>query len=691
MEFHGLTLDRFQTEAIAHLDSGSSVVVSAATGTGKTLIADYIIDKSFKEGRKVFYTAPIKALSNQKFSQFKQVYGEENVGILTGDVSNNPNAPLVIMTTEIYRNMLLAKDPITDDLAAVVFDEIHYLGDAERGTVWEECIIFSPAHVRFVCLSATIPNAKQFANWISSIKGHAVEVVTEKKRAVPLEHLFFDTWFGESTIEEIRHRKKEHAYPKYDDMFAGRGGRRGGGGLRGAWGGGSGGAGHHNRKGGYHANQRSQRAAHANPSAAHKGKREKLNHIDLIKRLRDTNRLSCIYFCFSRANTEKRSVELARKMTFLDKEKEERVRTLCAAKLASTDPAVARLGTTHDLIMCLEHGIAFHHAGLLPVLKELVEEVFAAGLLSVLYATETFAVGINLPARTVCFDTLEKYDGTVFRHLSSTEYFQLAGRAGRRGLDTVGYAISMVDAEYADLEKMQRIITGETEALESQYQLSYNTILNMITHHTKEERRIILLSSFYSYQQAGEHRERIIGVYEKKIARLISLGYLHDENTLAPHGEFARHIYSNELRITELFLSDVAMEYTPLQIVILCAALEYEDRRLVQFKHGDTPETDALILRCKEYRDLHRWLRESAARKLEPMLAAWLDGSGFETLTQLTTMPEGDIVRFMRRIIDVLQQILHAIILTEPENTVLRDKLLGCIAGVDRGIVQVKL
>jgi superfamily II RNA helicase len=367
------------------------------------------------------------------------------------------------------------------------------------------------------------------------------------------------------------------------------------------------------------------------------------------------------------------------------------VQQLCNAKLATTDPAVVRLGTTHELLFCLTKGIAFHHAGLLPVLKELVEQVFEQGLLSVLYATETFAVGINLPARTVCFDSLEKYDGTLFRYLKSTEYFQLAGRAGRRGMDKVGYAISMVDAEYADLEKMERIITGETEPLQSQYQLSYNTILNMITHHNATERRTILLSSFYTYQRAGEHRERILAVYEKKVKRLRDMGYLLNDDNLTAHGEFARHIYSNELVVTELFTSSISRSFSHLQIILLCAALEYEEKRLVAFANGASPESHDLLEQCKQYRELHRWLKESSIAKLEPMLTSWVDGGTFEELTKLTTMPEGDIVRFMRRIIDVLQQVLHAIILTEPDEHELRDRVIACIATVDRGIVQVKL
>ena len=219
IKFKNFTLDRFQIEAIHSIENNHSVVVSAATGTGKTLIADYVIDKYLKSDKRIIYTAPIKALSNQKYRDFKQQYGEENVGILTGDVTINPGAPLKIMTTEIYRNMLLSKDPDVEDLAYVIFDEIHFLGDIERGTVWEESIIFSNQHIRFLCLSATIPNARQFANWVEFIKKHRVDVIVEKKRAVPLEHQFYDDEKGFMTLKDIKESKELDKYPNYNKSW----------------------------------------------------------------------------------------------------------------------------------------------------------------------------------------------------------------------------------------------------------------------------------------------------------------------------------------------------------------------------------------------------------------------------------------------------------------------------------------
>jgi superfamily II RNA helicase len=643
LTFRGLALDRFQIEAVRHIDEGASVVVSAATGTGKTIIADYVIDKSFRKGKKVFYTSPIKALSNQKFSEFKAIYGESAVGILTGDVVINAQAPLLIMTTEIYRNMLLVRDPVVDDLSAVVFDEIHYLGDAERGTAWEEAVIFSPEHVRFLCLSATIPNARQFAGWIASIKRHEVRVVVERKRAVPLEHLFFDTRFGLSSLDEIKERKHLHQYPSYRELHRSR--RRG-------------------------PPQKPPR---------------KLTHLDVLGALRHRGWLPCIYFCFSRRSTEEKASQIAERNQFLDAAQQTRIAAFLREQFGQLDESIRGLETSQRLAHCLERGVAFHHAGLLPKLKEIVEKVFAERLLVVLYATETFAVGINLPAKAVCFDSLDKYDGTQFRPLSSKEYFQLAGRAGRRGMDTVGYAISLVDPEFADLERIGRLTSDDKEPLQSQYKLSYNTILNLIANHTQQEREIILRSSFYTYQQAREHAERIVQQYEKKLALLRSLGYVEGDR-LTARGEFARRIYSHELVITELFTSTLAEQFSDVDIMLVCAALEFEPRPQVAFAKKGAPRTRHLLELFAPYKQLSARFKKRGMHFIEPMLTRWYEGAPFIELLDLTTMPEGDIVRFFRRVIDVLQQVQHATAERE-----LKERVQGIIARIDRDVVQVKL
>lgn len=632
MQFKGFTLDRFQIEAINSIDNGNSVVVSAATGTGKTLIADYIIDKFLKADKKIMYTSPIKALSNQKYADFKRAYGEDKVGILTGDVSINPHAHVLILTTEIYRNMLLAKDKLVEDISYVIFDEIHYLADIERGAVWEESIIFSPPHVRFLCLSATIPNARQFANWIQHIKHHIIDVVSEKKRPIPLHHLFFDLEKGIVDFNELKENVQLDKYPRYGKK--------------------------------------------------HKHEQPPLSHNHLIHQLQREQKLPCIFFCFSRSLTEKKAKSL-RDEQFLTPQERVVVQQYVREKLQKTDPAISALTTTRDLRFVLSKGIGFHHAGLLPILKEIVEELFGLGLIRVLFATETFAVGINMPAKTVCFDSLEKYDGINFRYITPKEYFQLAGRAGRRGLDTVGYVISLINRTFCDLKKIETLITEDKEPIRSQFKLSYNTILNLLHNHTPEERLLILKSSFYAYQrQGGQGTHAVLASFEHKRKKLEKLNYVRGE-MLTSKGEFARHIYTQEILVGELFATELADQFTVYEILLLCARLVYEEKRGVEFKELPLTHSHLLHKKLRVNKVLMQFFDQSSCSFLEPMLMHWFTQKDFCGLLEYTTMSEGDIVRFFRQIIDIMQQIKHA-----TDNTELRDKLEYCIDRIDRDVVK---
>src|SRR3989344_3891147 len=354
MEYKGLVLDGFQEEAIAAIEANKSVVVSAPTGSGKTLIADYIIDRDVKKGLQVVYTAPIKALSNQKYKEFSRDYGEKNVGLLTGDVVRNSSAPILIMTTEIYRNMVLADDPAIRDVSYVIFDEIHYINDVERGYVWEESIIFSPPHIRMLCLSATIPNADEFARWIAKIKGHDVVVVQHTERPVPLHVSFYDSELGITSLAKFRDFSE---IPEY----------------------------------GHAMGRRRARPRYVRPPS----------HIDLIREIKD--KLPCIFFTFSRTGCQQNARELAGKKWF---EPQAAITTFLRKKLEGAPAGINELQSTKLLRMVLPFGIGFHHAGLLPIMKEIVEELFGQGLIKVLYTTETFAVGINMPAKTVCIESL---------------------------------------------------------------------------------------------------------------------------------------------------------------------------------------------------------------------------------------------------------------------------------------------
>src|SRR3989344_685438 len=394
MNYKGFELDKFQEDAINAIEHNKSVVVSAPTGSGKTLIADYIIDRDFKKGIRVIYTAPIKALSNQKYKEFCRSYGEENVGILTGDLQKNSDALILIMTTEIYRNMVLSNDPFISKVSYVIFDEIHYINDIERGYVWEESVIFSKPSTRVLCLSATIPNAKEFADWIEAIKEHEVVVVRHDERPVPLYVNFYDAEVG---VTDLKNLKAHLDIPDYNKVM----GKR-------------------------------IKPRYKSPS-----------HIELIKDIKD--KVPCLFFCFSRQKCQKSAMELARANFFSHNPE---ISAFVRAKLASSNPDINKLESTKILRQVLPYGIGFHHAGILPILKEIVEELFEKGLIKVLYTTETFAVGINMPAKSVCFESLRKFDGVSFRLMNSKEYFQIAGRAGRRGIDTEGFVYINIEKRF---------------------------------------------------------------------------------------------------------------------------------------------------------------------------------------------------------------------------------------------------
>jgi len=347
MKFKSFVLDSFQEESVAAIDRGNSVMVSAPTGSGKTLIADYIIDKELKRGKQVIYTAPIKALSNQKFKDFTEEYGKEAIGLITGDTVINPSAQILIMTTEVYRNMAIVKDPLIDRVSYCIMDEIHFINDRERGYVWEESIIFSPKTVRFLFLSATVPNADEFSAWVEEIKEHSVEVIHYDIRPVPLVIKFFDSELGITTLAKIKERKELDNYPEYKSMYR-----------------------KQNSRGNF-------RSARVRPP----------EYRDLLKELRQKDKLPCIYFVFSRAKTQEFAKKLSDKQDFTSSKAKKDIATLVQEHFRKMSPDILRLRSTQTLRQCLTKGVGFHHAGLLPDIKHLVEKLFSQGLLKVLFAT----------------------------------------------------------------------------------------------------------------------------------------------------------------------------------------------------------------------------------------------------------------------------------------------------------------
>jgi superfamily II RNA helicase len=458
MIYKGLKLDRFQEEAIHAIDGHRSVIVTAPTGAGKTVIAEYAVEKCIRMGRRVIYTAPIKALSNQKYRGFYRQYGDA-VGIVTGDVVLNPFAQVLLMTTEIFRNTIFDDITRLEGIEYVIFDEIHYINDIERGTVWEESIIFAPQHIKFVCLSATIPNINQFAEWMQSVRETEIDIVEELQRPVPLEHHLYLEGYGIGDIGDLRGLQREINFGGFYDQPVD-----------------------------------DELIAEAFPS---------IIRTDLIRYVQNQNQLPCLYFCFSRKGCQQ-NAEYYAKQNFLTPEGRNEI--LYLFDWLCTRYNIREERNVEDFRYLVSKGVAYHHAGMLPTLKEVVERLFTSGLIQLLFTTETFAVGINMPACTVVFDSLEKYDGINFRYLKAREYHQMSGRAGRRGIDTVGYVYARADARFGDVEQVQRIISDKIESIESQFNLSYSSILNLYEKYGDDIYDVctVSLNNFQNYERIIE-------------------------------------------------------------------------------------------------------------------------------------------------------------------------------------------
>ncbi len=637
MKYKGLTLDKFQEQAIEAIEENKSVIVSAPTGSGKTLIADYIIDRDLRKGLQVVYTAPIKALSNQKYKEFCKDYGEGKIGLLTGDVAKNSSAPVLIMTTEIYRNMVLADDPAIRDVTYVIFDEIHYINDVERGYVWEESIIFSPPHIRMLCLSATIPNADEFAKWIAKIKGHEVVVVQHTERPVPLHVSFYDTELGITSLAKFRDFAD---IPEY----------------------------------GHSMGRRRTRPRYIKPPS----------HLGLIRQIRD--KLPCIFFTFSRAGCQQNARELATKKWF---EPQAAITSFIRKKLEGAPSGINELQSTKLLRQILPFGIGFHHAGLLPIMKEIVEELFGQGLIKVLYTTETFAVGINMPAKTVCIESLRKFDGINFRTMNSKEYFQMAGRAGRRGIDTEGFVFVMIDRREFDHAKIKKVVTADTEPIKSQFRLSINTVLNLVKRHNTKEIDEILGKNFDAFQKHGKDliQKKTENHYhfEKYCEKLAKLGYI-SERRLTEKGEFASQIYSDEILIGELFATDFHKQLSTYQALLLIASVCYEGRERTQFHHR-FPSQDAHrlqhLLRTHHYAQKDK--RFEDVIDITAIVQPLYSGENLFDIVKNTSLQEGDIIRLLRQVLDKARQIRTATKDHKLSSTLheCQQRVISCLKDVD--------
>ncbi|KAL4998068.1 armadillo-type protein [Aspergillus recurvatus] len=528
-------LDTFQKEAVYHLENGDSVFVAAHTSAGKTVVAEYAIALAAKHMTKAIYTSPIKALSNQKFRDFKNTF--DDVGILTGDVQINPEASCLIMTTEILRSMLYRGADLIRDVEFVIFDEVHYVNDLERGVVWEEVIIMLPEHVTLILLSATVPNTQEFASWVGRTKKKDIYVISTAKRPVPLEHYL---WAGKDKFKIVDSNKRflESSWKQADDIISGkdkikaqkaaeaqaqsqasRGGPQGRGrgqapARGGPRGGGSG------QRGGGGQRGRGQPANRGTGNIARTGRgggrttaaQDKTVWVQVVQHLRKENLLPACIFVFSKKRCEQNADSLSNQDFCNASEKSLIHMTIekSLTRLKQEDRTLPQILRLREL---LSRGIAVHHGGLLPIMKEIVEILFAKTLVKVLFATETFAMGLNLPTRTVVFSGFRKHDGKAFRDLLPGEYTQMAGRAGRRGLDNVGYVIVVNSGkdEAPPAGALRKMILGDPTKLRSQFRLTYNMILNLLRVEALKIEEMIKRSFSENATQAllPEHEKQV--------------------------------------------------------------------------------------------------------------------------------------------------------------------------------------
>ena len=463
-------LDGFQLRAIEALHEGRSVLVAAPTGSGKTVVAEFAVEQAVAAGRKCFYTTPLKALSNQKFGDLVASYGPQQVGLLTGDNTINGEAPIVVMTTEVLRNMLYERSDTLDGLQWVVMDEVHYLQDPYRGAVWEEVLIHLPRSVGVVCLSATISNAEEFGEWIRTLRGET-SVVIEEKRPVPLEHHYLigrrlhpmhveqdgvllpNPYVVSIDQQEMRVRPGTH-------------------------------------RGRAPSRDRSREGHHG----VYAPRRE-----EVVEVLEREGMLPAIYFVFSRAGCDK-SVRWLRQagVRLTTNEEAERIRERAETRASWIDEAdLVALGF-YEFLDGLQAGVAAHHAGMIPVFKETVEELFEAGLVKVVFATETLSLGINMPAKTVVIEDLWKFQGERHELLTPGEYTQLTGRAGRRGIDQLGHAV-VVYQRQVPFERVAGLAATRTYDLTSSFRPSYNMAVNLVRNYTLDQAHELLNASFAQF------------------------------------------------------------------------------------------------------------------------------------------------------------------------------------------------
>ena len=457
-------LDDFQKEACKFIDDGKSVVVCAPTGAGKTVIAQHAIHKALEENKRIFYTTPLKALSNQKYYDFGEKYGSEKVGLLTGDTSINRNAQIVVMTTEVFRNMLYGTNfgAVADnlkDVRYVVLDEVHYMNDEQRGTVWEESIIYCPTNVQIIALSATVANADELTDWINTVHSKT-ELVDTDFRPVPLRFYYFDSSQPSKLLPLLTPSGQLNKKIRPEKRLFG------------------------------------------------KKLQNKRSFVkDIVRNLQENDMLPAIYFTFSRKKCDEQ-MEKCASLELVTKGEQAQIKQFVDEYIAENPHLY---NNKHlDYLYC---GVASHHAGLLPAWKNLVEKLFQKGLIKVVFATETLAAGINMPARSTVISSTSKRTDSGHRMLTASEFLQMSGRAGRRGMDEVGYVV-IVGTQFQSPEEVAELVLSDANPLESRFSPSYSMVLNLLQRFSLEEAKELILKSF-GYFSAGSRLQPLLKAKEQ--------------------------------------------------------------------------------------------------------------------------------------------------------------------------------
>lgn len=662
--FKGLKLSRFQLQAVRAIEEGNNVLVSAPTGAGKTLVAEYAVADAVRRGRRCIYTAPIKALSNQKYRDFK-ADPSIDVGLMTGDVTIHPTAQVLVMTTEILRNSILEDPERLHDVEFVILDEVHYMDDPERGTVWEESLIFAPEQIRFISLSATISNLDQLGAWMDEVRPHGLTLVRSDRRPVPLKHRFYLHGVGLFDAHRLDWAKRQA-------QSLGSGKRRG-------------------KKG---------RGKHDWQERRAERQREETQSLrQLLDDLQRDDLLPVLAFAFSRRDCERLALA-NKKRELLDTEERERMIALQEELLELFQ--LDRGELQGEVFRLARQGIGYHHAGMLPVHKEVVERMFTSGLLKLLFTTETFALGINMPARTAVFFGLKKFDGISFDYLRTRDYMQMAGRAGRQGIDPEGLVVSRVDPRDLADAPLKRLVQGKPESVASKFRLSYSTLLHLMERVGRERLFEAWEKSFDRFQhRAGSKKAREINRREQRrfinahLDLLGQAGYIDEGDKLTDKGRVARCIYGFELQITELLWRGALENLSSAPLAMIFVALIFEERR----RFEETYVSPRLFggVRRHATQVVSRIAAEEARAGvpnpmktldwgLTPCVVGWVKGEPLEELESLTSATPGDLVRTFRMAIQLMRQTLHAI---DPSWD-LHGQLTDAIAAMDRDEVDAR-